>query len=106
MEELNLFPESVDRQLQILILALDEEAHSFAFSMLSHLRKEGISTDLYPEPAKMKKQMKYADKINVPYVIIIGSEEMNSGQFSLKNMNSGEQDVMGLADIINRFSKL
>ena len=104
MDGLKLFPESVDRMLQILILAIDDEAHSYAFQFLSKLRERGVSADLYPEPTKIKKQMKYADKINVPHVIIIGSEEMQSGQFTLKNMKSGDQSTMDLEQLIERFS--
>lgn len=104
MEELNLFPGSIDETLKLLILALDEESHQFAFNLLTTLRINNIPCDLYPEPAKMKKQMKYADKINVPYVLIIGSEEMKSGMFSLKHMRSGEQQNLGLQDIISRLA--
>jgi len=103
MEELDLFPESVDRILQLLLIAFDDETHVFAFSLLSRLRAEGISADLYPEPAKMKKQMKYADKINVPYVLLIGSQEVASGFFTLKNMETGEQEALSIENLIQRF---
>lgn len=104
MEELKLFPESVDQLLQLLILALDEESHLYAFEMLSKLRVRGISADLYPEAAKMKKQMKYANKIDVPYVLIVGSNEMASGKFSLKHMASGEQYSYSVEEIIQHFA--
>ncbi len=104
MEELNLFPDAVDEVLQLLLIAFDEESHLFAFSLLAQLRAQGVSADLYPEPAKMKKQMKYADKIKVPFTVLIGSDEMDSGFFTLKNMESGEQDTMSLENLIQRFS--
>ena len=103
MEELDLFPESVNQMLQVLILSFDEESHQFAFELLSQLRDKDISADLYPEAAKMKKQMKYADKIKVPYVLLIGSNEMESGKFSLKNMQTGEQEDLSVEELIHRF---
>ena len=104
MEELELFPESVSQVLKLLVLSFDEASNAFAFELVSQLRANGISSDLYPEPAKMKKQMKYADKIKVPYVLLIGSNEMESGEFSLKNMLTGEQENCSVEDLINRFS--
>lgn len=92
MEELNLFPIEVQKDIDILFLALDDESHKFAFRQVSTLRKAGISCDLYPEPAKLKKQMTYANVRNVPYVGIIGESERLEGVISLKNMVTGEQN--------------
>ena len=103
METLNLFPETISQLLQCLIIALDEESHKHAFELCTKMRDAGISTDLYPEPAKMKKQMKYADRLAVPYVIIVGSEEREKGVYSFKNMKTGEQSQFNLDQIINVF---
>ncbi len=103
MEELNLYPENIDKNLQILLVALDNEAHVFAYDCLCQLREKGISSDLYPSPAKMKKQMKYANDLNVPYTIIIGSEEKESELLSFKDMESGQQEKLTLQEIISRF---
>ena len=92
MEELDLFPTEVQKDIDILFLALDDESHKFAFRQVSTLRKAGISCDLYPEPAKLKKQMTYANVRNVPYVGIIGESERLEGVISLKNMVTGEQN--------------
>lgn len=106
MEELNLFPESVGKDIEVLFVALDSESHDFAFKQVTSLRHLGIACDLYPEPAKMKKQMSYANARNVPYVAIIGEEERKQSVVSLKNMVTGEQknvDVQGLKEIfLNR----
>ncbi|MCB0663739.1 MAG: histidine--tRNA ligase, partial [Saprospiraceae bacterium] len=102
MEELNLFPEDNPENLQLLLLAMDKEAHKYAFTMLDQIRKADINADLYPDPVKLKKQMKYANDRNVPYVIIIGTSEMESGTFSLKNMKSGEQENVNLAAVIDK----
>jgi histidyl-tRNA synthetase len=102
MEELNLFPENNPENLQLLLLAMDENAHQFAFKMLDKVRAAGINSDLYPEPVKLKKQMKYANDRKAPFVIIIGDSEMESGQFSLKNMQSGDQESLDLNAIIQK----
>jgi histidyl-tRNA synthetase len=65
------------------------------------LRAAGIATELYPQAAKLKKQLGYADAKNIPYVILIGSEEMASGLLSLKNMQNGEQKTLSLSHILS-----
>ena len=102
MEMLNLFPESFAGDLKVLFIALDQNTHPFAFQQLIKTRAAGINADLYPEPAKMKKQMKYANDRQVPFVVIIGSEEMNSGNLSFKNMQSGEQEKLSIDTIIEK----
>ena len=92
MEELQLFPSGVQKDIEILFIALDEESHKYAFRQVIALRKSGISCDLYPEPAKLKKQMSYANARNVPYVGIIGESERQEGVISLKNMVTGDQN--------------
>jgi histidyl-tRNA synthetase len=91
MEELNLFPSDVQKDIEVLFVALDEESHKYAFKQVSSLRDAGIACDLYPEPTKMKKQMSYANARNVPYVAIIGETERQENKVSLKNMVTGEQ---------------
>ena len=63
------------------------------------LRRSGISVDIYPDPVKLKKQFQYADKNAIPYVIIIGEEEMDKDLFSVKNMQSGDQQQMSFNDL-------
>lgn len=101
MEEQGLFPDQAVASTQILFIALDEKAHHYAFEALYKVREAGISAALYPTPTKMKKQMKYANDIGVPYVVIIGDEEMNSGQLGIKNMIEGEQHKLSLSEIID-----
>lgn len=102
LEELKLFPADVAGSLHILLVAFDEETHRYAFQCLVKLRAAGINADLYPEPAKLKKQMKYANDRQVPYVLLIGSEEMASGLLALKNMSSGDQEKLSLDEVITR----
>ncbi len=100
MEELGLFPEQSEASLKALFVAFDEASHLYAFKCLRQLRTAGINAELYPEPAKLKKQMKYANARSVPFVILIGEEEMTSGELTLKNMETGSQDKLTLDAII------
>jgi histidyl-tRNA synthetase len=104
MEELNLFPSDVQKDIEVLFVALDEESHKYAFKQVSSLRQAGIACDLYPEPAKMKKQMSYANARNVPYVAIIGETERLEGKVSLKNMVTGEQEDISIANLSHHFT--
>ena len=105
MEELDLFPSSVTDSIEVLLIALDEVSHIQCFNWVMALREKGIASDLYPSPVKLKKQMKYANDIGVPYTIVIGSQELESGQFKLKNMDSGEGKDMNFAQLLNFFAK-
>lgn len=104
LEELNIFPDSTSETTRVLISNFDATAEAFALPILSQLRQQGIAAELYPQSAKLKKQMGYADDKHIPYVILIGSEEMESGMLSLKNMQSGEQTKLTLQAIIKQIS--
>ncbi len=100
LEELGLFPETVGNPLQLLLIAFDETTHRFAWTVLRKIRAAGITADLYPEPTKMKKQMKYANDRYVPWTLLIGENEMQTGKLSLKNMETGNQQALSLEEII------
>jgi histidyl-tRNA synthetase len=102
MEELSLFPEDKANTLQLLFIAFDEKAHRYAFKALQQVRAAGINAELYPEPTKLKKQMKYADQRNVPYTVVIGDREMESGELAFKNMVTGQQENLQLNAIIDQ----
>lgn len=104
LEELNLFPSSANETTRVLISNFDESAEAFALPILSQLRQNGIASELYPQAAKLKKQLGYADAKGIPFVILIGSDEMESGLLTLKNMKSGEQQKLPVADIITQLS--
>jgi histidyl-tRNA synthetase len=91
LEELNLFPETGLDNTKVLISNFDSSAENYALPLLQQLRNSGINAEIYPYSAKLKKQMSYADDKNITFVIIIGSEEMETGLLSLKNMKTGEQ---------------
>ncbi len=103
LEELNLFPASAEVGTKVLISNFDAEAEKYALPILQQLRNAGIAAELYPSSAKLKKQMAYADAKNIPYVILIGGDEIASGELTLKDMQSGEQKkltVLGILDVL------
>ena len=100
LEELNLFPASAAQGTKVLISNFDEPAELYALPILQQLRNQGIAAELYPSSAKLKKQMSYADGKNIPYVILIGGDEMESGLLTLKNMESGEQQKLSIDEIL------
>ncbi len=102
LEELQLFPENTAETTKVLITNFDPEAEVYALPLLQQLRTKGIAAELYPTAAKIKKQMSYADNKQIPFVILIGSDEMQSGQLTLKNMRSGEQEKLPIDQIIRK----
>ena len=76
----------------------------YCAGLLSRFRESGIKTELYPDSAKMKKQMSYADRNEIPYVILAGEDEIASGKLNLKNMRTGEQSLLTVQEVIDRLS--
>jgi histidyl-tRNA synthetase len=105
MLESMLFPEKLLTFTKVLLVNFGKEEQKYAGKVLAQLRKNNISCELYPDAAKMKKQMQYADKNNVPFVLVIGKDEMESGKLSLKNMKTGEQTAMDLDGIVNHLNQ-
>jgi len=104
MNERNLFPEEVEISTQVLLVNFGEKEGAHALGVLSALQDAGISAELYPDAAKMKKQMKYADQRNIPFVILIGEQEMETKQYTLKNMQTGDQQKLTTDDIIKKLN--
>lgn len=94
MTGLNLFPEEVDFSTKVLFVNLGEQERMAAMRIMRTLRDHGVATEIYPEPAKMKKQMEYANRRSIPYVVIIGSNELQNGQATVKDMRTGEQNAV------------
>ncbi|NAS11733.1 histidine--tRNA ligase [Poritiphilus flavus] len=91
LEELGLFPESLDQSIDVLFVNFGEEEALAALTLVSRLRTAGIKADLYPTNAKTQKQFKYANNRKVPFVSLLGAEELKAKTFAVKNMSSGEQ---------------
>jgi len=103
MEEMKLF-DKLDLKAastQVLFVNFGPEEEKYCFGLLSQLRDAGIDAELYPDQAKMKKQMAYADANQVPFVVLIGEEELKTGMLSVKNMKSGEQQKLSFADLLS-----
>lgn len=103
MEELGLFPSEISQTLDFLFVNLGEEEALKSFELAQKLRKKGLKTEVYPESSKLKKQLNYADKRNVKNVIIIGQEEFLKSEFTLKNMQTGQQETHNFTEIENIF---
>jgi histidyl-tRNA synthetase len=101
LAELNLYPENLQSTTQVLFATFGDAELLYALRWAKVLREKGVSVEVYPEPTKMKKQMGYADAKHIPFVAIVGSDEMASGEVMLKNMLTGEQQKVSLEALIN-----
>ena len=99
MEELNLFPQSVDKSLDVLCLNFGQKEALASLKLVTVLRKKGVLSDLYPSDVKIQKQFKYANSRNVPYVILLGTDELNTNSFVVKHMESGKQTTYTFAEV-------
>ena len=104
MNQLNLYPEDSIINTQVLFVNFGAKEAAYSLGIISQLRKNNISAELYPETGKMKKQMGYANSHNIPYVAIIGEAEMESNLIALKDMNSGEQKQITTEELIKLLS--
>jgi histidyl-tRNA synthetase len=104
IEELNLFPETVLANSKLLFINFGDKESLYAMQAISKLRENGIASELYPDQAKMGKQMGYADKREIPFVILAGDKEMDSQTFTLKNMKTGDQSTISLDKLVAFFN--
>jgi histidyl-tRNA synthetase len=102
MEELKLFPREAQVSSKVLLCHLDAQGMNHGLGLLSRLRASGISAEIYPDQSKLKKQLDYGNRKMIPFTIVIGSEEIQSGLFPLKNMESGTQEKISFDEIILR----
>lgn len=100
MEELNLFPEQQEAFTQLLFCGMNDEAITFAMPLAAKARQAKINTEIYPNAAKLKKQLDFANSNQIPYAVIIGESEMQSGLLTVKNLTSGEQQNLTIEAII------
>ncbi len=104
LEELGLFPKTVTSTTKVLFINFGEVEALYGLKAVHKLRKEGIAAELYPDSAKLKKQMNYAHKRDIPFVVMAGSEEIKFQVYGLKNMVSGEQEKVSM-DILMELLK-
>ena len=96
---LNLFPEELGCSTKVLFTNLGDEEQAVAMRHIGTLRDKGIAAEIYPDGGKMKKQMEYANRRGIPFVVIIGSDELQRGVATVKNMTTGEQREVTLAEL-------
>ncbi|HEV7621616.1 MAG TPA: histidine--tRNA ligase [Flavisolibacter sp.] len=94
MEELQLFPKTIEQGTRVLFLNLGVEESKVAYRLLQQLRNNGIAGEIFPESAKLDKQFKYAEKKNIPFVAITGARELDSKTVTVKDLRSGEQKTV------------
>lgn len=105
MNQLDLFPKDANTTTQVLFVNFGSQEELYCLPILKTLRVNGINAEIYPDASKMKKQMTYADKKGIPYVALVGENEMKSGIVSLKNMTSGEQENLTTEELIQKLKQ-
>ena len=105
LTELDLFPPTVDNRLELLFINFGAEEAKYCQKLVKKTRAAGISSEIYPSDAKMKKQMKYANDRGVKNIALVGQDEISKGIIQLKNMESGEQTEVTLAELVNHLKK-
>ena len=102
MDELKLFP-SMKTKTKVLVTIFNSDLLKNSQEVVQQLRKEGINTDLYPNPTdRLDKQLKYANRKEIPYVIIIGPEESEKNTIKIKNMKTGDQSTISPNELISK----
>ena len=104
LNELQLFPKSLENPVRAMLVNFGEKEELYALSALQQLRAAGITAELYPDKAKIGKQMTFANNRGIPFVIMAGEDEMNAGVFTVKNMESGEQERLTVEQMVERLS--
>lgn len=94
LEELNLFPEEVSESSKALFFNLGDDEALYVMKAVGKLRDLGISVEMFPDKAKMDKQFKHAEKRNIPFAVIVGSDEVSANNFTVKNLISGEKETV------------
>jgi histidyl-tRNA synthetase len=106
LEELALFPSLEADFTQVMFVNFGEKEADYCLKVLQKLRRAGINSELYPDAAKMKKQMNYANKKGIPYVVLVGEDEMKSDLLTIKNMTDGSQSNRTIIELIDWINSL
>ena len=104
LTQLNLFPQHSLETTKVMFTNFGEKEEMYCLPVVAQLRKNGINAEIFPENAKMKKQMNYANKKQIPFVVLAGESEMADNKFTLKNMESGEQQLVSAEELIKILS--
>ncbi|MBN1985799.1 MAG: histidine--tRNA ligase [Prolixibacteraceae bacterium] len=104
LTQLDLFPQESLETTRVMFVNFGEKEEAYCLPVLAQLRKNNVNAEIFPENAKMKKQMNYANKKDIPFVVLAGESEINEGKFTLKNMESGEQKSVTAEELIKILS--
>lgn len=99
LEGLNLFPETMSESTKVIFLNFGKNEEKYCLKYLDQVRKHGINAEIYPDAAKIQKQMKYADQRNIPIVVIAGEQEVSENKFTVKWMKEGRQEIVNAEEI-------
>jgi len=102
LNQLDLYPKETVNATKILFVCFGDAEIAYSMPLVKEVRNAGIPAEVYPTPAKMKKQLGYADSKNIKYVAIVGSDEMEQKKVTLKNMETGEQEMLAVSEVIER----
>ncbi|MBK87074.1 MAG: histidine--tRNA ligase [Flavobacteriaceae bacterium] len=105
LEELKLFPENNSQITQVLFTNFGSKESLYSYKAIQSLRSYGIVAELYPDSLKLKKQITYANKRDIPYVVLVGDQEMTSNTYSLKNMLDGSQKTLDFKSLVSQLNK-
>jgi histidyl-tRNA synthetase len=105
LNTLDLYPKEAVNSTQVLFINFGEKETAYCLPIISKIRIAGIRAEIYPDNAKMKKQMAYANAKQVPYVVLAGENEISEGKVTLKNMETGEQKLVNTQELIDMVSK-
>ena len=105
LNQLELYPKEAVNGTQLLFINFGEKEAAFSIGILAKVRAAGIRAEIFPDAAKMKKQMSYANAKNIPFVAIVGENEMSEGKAMLKNMETGEQNLVSAEELIETLLK-
>ena len=105
LEELNLFPETVITNTKVLFINFGDKESLYSLKAITKLREVGIVSELYPDVPKMAKQMNYANKRDIPFVVLAGEQEIDSQMFKLKNMISGDQKSLTFEELKDKLDQ-
>ncbi len=104
LNQLNLYPESVTTATQVLFVNFGQDEAAYCLPVLARLRQCGVACEIYPDAAKMKKQMQYANAKQIPFVVMAGESEMQEGKFALKDMQSGQQSLLTAQELQSKLA--
>ena len=104
LDELGLFPNIKSSAVKVLFLNFGDQNSLYSMEAMSKLRQNNISTELYPDNLSIKKQLGYANKNKIPFVVFVGDDELKSKKYSVKEMNTGDQELLTISELINKLA--